>query len=122
MKQSKITVTLATALAQQAYEQLREQDNKSQKELENAIKKDPLVIQWRRNQKAQANISSANRRIQQALSNKFKKEIYIYEKDLTVRGKSKLPSVSEIKTELLMLNHIDGIDAKQLVSKFLERK
>ena len=121
MKNTKVTVTLAFALAQQAFEKLREQESKQENELKKTIEADPIIAKWKKNRTEIDRISKINKQLEKALNDKFKRQIYVYDTYVNLNGKSKLPSVSEIKTELLMLSHIDGIDAKQLVAKFLER-
>jgi hypothetical protein len=121
MKTPKVTVTLAFALAQQAFEKLRDQENKSEKELQKTIESDPLIAAWKKNRAEIERISKINKKLERDLNDKFKREIYVYDNNVSLRGKSKIPTVSEIKTELLMLSHIDGIDAKQLVTEFLKR-
>lgn len=121
MKQPKITVTLATALAQQAFERLRQKENKTERELEKVIASDPLCIRHRKNISEIEKLRSQNEHLKRALDRKYKREIYIYDKSVSIRGKSRSISIAEIKTELLMLNHVDGVEVKQLVDKFLER-
>ena len=124
MTKPKVTVTIARALAEMAQTQIATVRNKlldgdKEKTLRSAEVKKLRSLYKERNK-----LDSQIKQLVATVNRKFNVVITAYNsRDISVSryGRDKLPSIDELKNQIIIASHVHGLDSEKLVEAMVKR-